>query len=98
IMVIEDNHQSLPIVVVGSSAKNFTVSFERTLGDGTQLSFDALQNQLPLVMEDNEGNKWDVFGEAISGPRQGQKLESTESFIGYWFSWGTFYEDPTIYN
>lgn len=98
ITVIEDSHLSLPIVVVGSSSKNFAVSFERNLSDGTQLSFTALQNQLPLIMEDNEGNKWDVFGEAISGPRQGEKLKSTESFIGYWFSWGAFYENATIYN
>jgi len=49
-------------------------------------------------MEDSEGNTWDVFGLAISGPRQGEQLTPTQSFMGYWFSWGAFYPNPEIYD
>ena len=40
------------------------------------------QDALPAVLEDGEGNRWDIFGEAISGPRIGQRLNPTTSLIG----------------
>jgi hypothetical protein len=57
--------------------------FESRLSDGTQLTFTAVNNSLPVVMVDQEGNQWNVFGEAVSGTRIGQKLGATQSYIGY---------------
>ena len=51
-----------------------------------------------IILLDQEGNKWDIFGEAVSGPRIGQKLNPTTSFMGYWFSWGAFYSGMAIFN
>ena len=65
--------------------------------DGTKLTFEPIQGALPIVMEDNEGNKWDIFGEAAEGPRAGTKLPEVLNYIGYWFSWATFNEDLEIY-
>lgn len=85
--LIEDDVLGTPVVVAGSQEHNFIVSFERTLGDGTVLSFTPVQDDEVLVTEtilqDSEGNSWDILGHAISGPRIGQKLKPTTSFIGY---------------
>ena len=89
--------QNEKLLVVGNTGMNFVTSFFQTLSDGSVLDFTAIQNALPAVLEDSEGNRWDIFGEAISGPRKGQKLTPTTSFIGYWFSWGTFYPNAEIF-
>jgi len=61
------------------------------------LTFSPLQNELPAVMEDQNGNKYNLFGEVIEGANIGDKLNAPTSYIGYWFSWGTFYEGVEIY-
>jgi hypothetical protein len=96
ISVIQDNSFQ-NIVVVGSQEHNFAVAFKNSTVDGTSLNFTPINNQLPLVMEDDEGSKWDVFGEAREGPRTGEKLAYPAQMIGYWFSFPSFYEDLKLY-
>lgn len=79
------------IVVIGSSDLDFAVGFEKQLVDGSTLDFEAVQNSLPIVMEDQEGNQWDVFGYAVQGPRQGERLSPTLSCYGYHFAFGEFF-------
>ena len=98
INVVQHAFQGKNLVVVGSQAKNFLVAYESTLSDGTSLTFEAVQGQLPVVLKDNEGNEWDVFGKAVSGPRTGQALPEVLNYIGYWFSWAAFNASLEIYN
>lgn len=97
IRIIHDTFESEHLVVAGSPGLNFIVSFENKLVDEAWLEFTPLQNQLPVIMMDNRGTKWDVFGNAIEGPGQGEILNSTVSFMGYWFSFGTFFPGADIY-
>ena len=94
--IVETNFQGEKLVIIGSRSANLIVSFFRELEDGTALSFTPLQGLGEVIMQDNEGNSWNVFGEAISGPRQGQKLQPTESYMGYWMAFGSFYPKPEI--
>lgn len=57
----------------------------------SSLQFEALNDRLPLAYKDNEGNKWDVFGRAGEGPRQGEQLEFANQMTGYWFALSAFY-------
>ena len=98
IHTINDNFNDVPLVVVGSSSKNFVVTYKRELADGTILTFEPVQDALPVVMIDNEGTTWNIFGEAVEGPRQGARLNPTLSFNSYWFAWGTFYPGAEIYS
>lgn len=95
--VVQNRFQGTDLVVIGSQSKNFMVAFENKLADETKLTFEPIQGALPIVMQDNEGNKWDIFGEAVEGPRQGTKLPEVLNYIGYWFSWATFNENLDIY-
>jgi len=97
IATINDSFRDVPIVVVGSSLKNFVVSFERRLPDGKLLTFRPVQNSGAVVMIDDEGTAWDVFGRASSGPRANTQLKPTRSYIAYWFAWGAFYPGAEIY-
>ncbi len=79
------------IIIVGSKTDNFIVSYYKKLSDGTNLTFTAVHDKLPIILTDNEGNSWDIFGEAVGGARLGQRLKPTKSFIAYWFAWAAFY-------
>lgn len=92
VTMIEDIFQSQKLVIVGSTLRNFIVSF--IVPD--DLIFTALDEN-NIILFDNEGNKWDIFGYAVEGPRAGERLTPTTSFMGYWFAWGAFYPSPNIY-
>ncbi len=94
---INDVFQGETVVAAGSRTDNLMVIYHRQLPDGTVLTFTPLQGQLPVVMKDNEGTTWDIFGRAVSGPRSGAELTATRSYIAYWFAWATFFPSAQIY-
>lgn len=96
--VINDTVGDMQVVVAGSSMLNFGVVYNREMEDCTVLDFEAVQDKLPVVMRDNEGNEWDVFGVAVSGARTGQQLQKTNSYIAYWFAWTAFFPQAVIHN
>ncbi len=99
IRVIQDEVEGQPIVLAGSVAFNFIVSYSRIL-EGDTLSFTPTSTLegLPIVMKDQAGGNWDIFGRAISGPHTGKQLETFFSTMGYWFVFSAFYESVAIYN
>ncbi|NOR75852.1 MAG: DUF3179 domain-containing protein [Draconibacterium sp.] len=96
VVIFNDKLEGVEIVLVGNAKDLYIVSFLRML-DGTLLEFTSTDDELPIIMNDNEGNKWDIFGFAVEGPRKGQRLELTQSLMGYWFSFATFYPGIQIY-
>lgn len=97
INIIQDEVNGQAIVVAGSPFHGFIVSFERNLPDGTLVDFAPQQDDLPTIMTDQEGNEWDLFGNAVAGPRQGQQLKPAKSTMGYWFSFAAMYPGVPIY-
>jgi len=95
--VLNDVVGDTQVVVAGSSDLNFAVAFNREMADCTVLDFTAVQSRLPVVMQDNEGNEWDVFGNALSGARTGQRLQKTNSYTAYWFAWTAFFPGADIH-
>lgn len=96
-VTINEQFGSMQIVVVGNSASNFGAIYDRTMSDGTILNFTPIDGQLPNVMRDDEGNVWDIFGDAVSGPRAGQQLGRTNSYIAMWFAWATFFPSTSVH-
>lgn len=96
--VVQDEFEGIPIVVIGNSKNQFMIAYERTLIDGIVMDFTVEQRALPVVMKDAEGNKWDLEGNAVEGPRTGQKLRPLNSYIGFWFAWGTMFPGIKMYD
>ncbi len=96
ILVTEDEFTNQQLVIAGSRTFNFIVSFNREL-EGELHNFTAVQDELPVIMKDDDGNKWDIFGFATTGPDLGKRLTPTQSLMGYWFSFGTFYPGLELY-
>lgn len=97
IHLVEDTFAGGNIIVAGSTDKQFAVSFLDKSRDGTELKFEAVQNSLPVIMKDQEGNRWDLFGYAVEGPRKGERLWPTNSYTGYWFAWADFFPELELY-
>ncbi len=100
LQIRQDVFRGTEIIFAGSETHNFLLAFERQLEDGTLLTFSPkpFDNGVSnIIMTDNEGNEWDVFGEAVSGPRVGQRLKRPDSYIGFWFAWGAFYPTPAVF-
>ncbi len=95
--LIFDNFLGSEIFVTGSQQDNLMLAFQTETEDGTPLDFQIIENQLPKILTDNEGNTWDIFGRAVSGPRQGERLKSIPQMMGYWFSFAAFYPDIKLY-
>ncbi|MDR8392930.1 DUF3179 domain-containing protein [Aliifodinibius sp. S!AR15-10] len=95
--LVSDQVGGEDVIVAGSTNYNFAVSFHALPEDGTELNFEPVQDELPFIMEDQEGNRWDLFGYAVEGPRQGEQLAPTNSYTGYWFAWADFFPELSIY-
>lgn len=97
---INDEVDGQPVVVAGMKSADFYISYSRLTRNRTVLTFDLKTespNIYPFDLVDNEGNVWNILGEAISGPRTGEKLTTTVSYNAYWFAWGTFFPNVPIY-
>jgi len=87
--IIKDSFKGKNLMVVGNA--NFIVAFELN-GEFEALNFEyTFDGSSEVLMTDDQNNSWNVFGEAISGPRAGQKLTNASSFMAYWFSIPAFY-------
>ncbi len=95
---LQDQFQGQEIVILGSQEKNVLVAYNRRMPDGTLLEFSPINDEDPItLMQDQEGNKYNIFGRIVEGPRMGQRLGTLDSYIGYWLSWGAFYQNAMIY-
>lgn len=94
---INDQFGSQSIVVVGNSALNYAAIYDRVLSDGSVLAFEPIQDALPNVMSDTEGNIWDIFGTAVSGPRVGEQLASVNSYTAMWFAWSAHFSTVELH-
>ncbi|MEX0843964.1 MAG: DUF3179 domain-containing protein [Balneolaceae bacterium] len=97
IHVINEEYAGNHIVAAGSEPLDFLVTYYSMLEDGTELEFSPVQDQLPVIMRDQEGTEWNIFGEAVNGPRTGQQLQPTKSYNGYWFAISDFFPKACIY-
>ncbi len=95
--LINDELDGTSVVVAGSQGLDFIVAFEREFA-GSLRDFTPVQSSLPIIMEDDLGNRWDIFGRAISGPNKGEALGSVKSGVGFWFSFSSFYPGIELYN
>lgn len=94
---INEQFENQSIIVIGDTKQNFAAIYSRELSDGTILNLSPIQDDLPNVLSDDEGNVWDVFGSAVSGPRAGEQLATTRSFTAMWFAWAAFFQEAEIY-
>ena len=66
----------------------------RALAGGLALTFVKRGD----LFEDREtGSRWNLFGEAVSGPLAGTSLEPVIHGTYFWFAWAAFKPDTEVY-
>ncbi len=96
--LILDQFNGEEIIVVADKSKGFIVSFLNRTIESHELAFSLTDNEdSNIILEDQLGNKWDLFGKAVEGPNAGLELEVPYSYMGFWFAWATFYPDIALY-
>ena len=94
--VINDVFKGQPVVVVGHPEKNFITAYKANF-EGSTLNFRPVQEGGAVVMQDDQGNRWNILGQAVEGPDEGKSLKTIKAFTGYWFAWLEFYPQAEIY-
>ncbi len=69
------------------------LAYLRTV-DGQELTFVKEGN---LFRDQETSSQWTLLGEAISGPLAGTRLELAVHRNDFWFAWGAFFPDGTVY-
>ncbi|TDI64354.1 MAG: DUF3179 domain-containing protein [Bacteroidetes bacterium] len=94
--VLQDEFQNEKFVVYNNLQFDILVAYDREL-NGNILDFHP-SDSLPAILEDNLGNHWNVFGESISGPNRGARLNFLHQVKAYWFSIAAFYAEVSLYS
>lgn len=85
--IIIDSFKGKNYMVVGNA--DFIVSFEL---EANSLEYEYLYDGASdVIVRDNEDNRYTIFGDVVSGPKQGERLKPSSSFMGFWFSIPAFY-------
>lgn len=87
--LIIDSFEGSRYLIAGN--EDFMVSFLLDSAAMENVSFTYDYNNSEVLFTDSDGNEWSIFGEAISGPKKGQFLTPSSSFMAFWFSIPAFY-------
>ena len=91
--LVEDTFNGQNLIVVRSRRHNYLAAFIKPEND---LSYNlADPGDFPVLLKDSDGTSYDLLGYATD--QSGKKLMLSEQFIGYWFSWGTFYPNIDLF-
>ncbi len=80
------------VVVVGSSQHNYMAAFQ------TFYKMEPVEGEFPVIMKDETGTYWTIFGEAVNGERGGEKLESPVFYSAADWAWRSLFENISSYN
>ncbi len=98
--VINDELGGLSLLVVFERDASLALPFYREV-NGQVLSFYQVEAEgdLPLEFMDVEtGSRWNLRGEAFSGPLAGQRLQQMPAYNSMWFAWSLYWADTAIWN
>ncbi|WP_420316932.1 DUF3179 domain-containing (seleno)protein [Ekhidna sp.] len=91
--VLYDSFDEKDLVVYANSQSGIITVFERPK-DGDSLRDFSPLDDLPYIMTDEFGTKYDVFGSSYS--ETVSDLQKVDGFFGFWFSFAAFYPFPSL--
>jgi hypothetical protein len=62
--------------------------------DGQTLTFKKVRE---VIIDEQTNSTWNILGQAIDGPLQGQSLTPIVHGDHFWFSWAAFKPETSIY-
>ena len=75
------------VVVAGSSTYQYMTGFL------TSYRMEPVEGQFPVIMKDGTGTLWNIFGQAVSGPRGGETLEPPLAYTAADWAWNDLFDE-----
>jgi len=105
-LAVNDVVNGLPVLVAFEAISSIAIPFDRRLmnADGTEvletLELDVVEDGAALFrLKDRQtGSIWNLLGEAVEGPLQGERLRQIETYSAFWFAWAAFNRDSEIHD
>jgi len=90
-------HQSLVIpegmiVVAGSEDYHYMLAFR------TNYIMEPVEGAFPVIMKDESGTLWNIFGEGVNGDHHGETLESPLYFTAADWAWRDLYDQVQAFD
>ncbi len=79
------------VVVAGSTTHRYMLAFN------TNYKMEAVVGRFPVIMKDETGTLWNIFGEAVSGERGGEQLKSPLAYTAADWAWAELIENVRYY-
>ncbi len=79
------------VVVAGSAFYHFMVAFR------TAYLMQPVSGSFPVIMKDETGSYWNIFGEAVAGDRAGEKLDAPPSYSAADWAWRFLFPRVTYF-
>lgn len=80
------------VMVLGSVDFNYMTAFYTTY------EMEVVEGEFPVVLKDETGSYWNLFGEAVSGERGGETLQSPSYYTAAPWAWMDLYEHVTYFD
>lgn len=84
------------LIVYADPARHIYTSFIDP-GTSANNTYEVTTGQLPIIMKDTGGNRYDIFGNTTDGPDAGKQLAMPLSYTARTFAWDSFFSQITIY-
>lgn len=94
--LIHDEINGEPVIIIGSAEFDTMIAYSAKANDGQIHQFTLLQPPNEILLLDEAGNQWTIFGESVENNEL--RLQKIVSNTAYWFTWATFYPEIEIFN
>ena len=94
--LIQDEINGEPIIIIGSDEFDSMIAYSAKTSDGQTHQFTLLETNNKILLMDEAGNQWTIFGESVGNNTI--RLQQLVSNTAYWFTWATFYPEIEIFN
>ena len=79
------------IVVLGSTQYQYMLAFRTTY------NMEPVEGEFPIIMKDESGTFWNIFGEGVDGDHDGETLESPLYFTAADWAWRDMYDNVVVF-
>ncbi len=94
--VVNDVVGGEPVVVTFDSPSVTAMAFNAAV-DGQVLTFTVSAQDPDLIVDDQTGSRWTLYGEATAGPLAGSALvPRADAYIVFWFAWSVFHPQTRL--
>ena len=79
------------IVVAGSTSYDYMVAFY------SNYEMERVEGEFPIIMQDETGTLWNIFGEGVQGAHDGERLESPLYYAAADWAWRDLFEQVSTF-